>query len=321
MIDLLNRHFVPVYADGVYYEKNPSADRDETAAFRTVFRDFYRFNDLNRAAGKPAVSVGTVHAYVLTSDGKPFDALHVAQAGPERVKAMLERAVRELKAPDGKPVVEPKPLSSPPPAPASALVLHLTARYLVPRGGEGARRDVEGDLVPREPSLGTERSGQWEALPSEDWFVLEEAEWKKLLPAGDAAAGASWDVDPALAAKVLTRFYPTTENNDLATNRLERAALRGKVTDVRDGVARARLEGELRMKHSFYPGKKDDNEVDATLIGYLDFAADRSAVRALRIATEKATYGGPNKHFGVALRSVAARGDQAHGAEGDRVRG
>jgi hypothetical protein len=259
-------------------------------------------NKKNKSDGKPLLSIGSVHAYVLDSAGKPLDSLHVAEAGPEHVTAMLEKQIASLKMAKGEPVVKPSPQAAAPKASADALVLHLTARYLVAKGDPTARKDVDDAFVPLKPALGGEKSGQWRALPSEDWIVFKEAQWRKLLPDKPLQAGASWNLDKDTAAQILTRFYPTTENNDLSSNRIDELALRGTVTSIKDGVVRARLEGALKMKHTFYPRREDKNMVEATLLGYVEFQQDGSRIRALRLVTDTATYGGPRQHFGAAVR-------------------
>jgi hypothetical protein len=304
VIDLLNQYFVPVNADGVFYKENDSVPADEKAAFRQVFQAFQQLNQKNQAAGKPQLSIGSVHAYVLTSDGKAFDSLHVGEAKPERVLKMLENAVETLKVAKGKPLVQPASQATAPRAKPDSLVLHLTTRYLVPRNQPDARKGAEGALVPIDAKLGGERSGQWTALPSEDWIELKKAEWLKLLPAGSVSVGSSWELDRDVTAEILTRFYPTTENNDLTTNRIDRQALKATVVSVKDGMCRARLEGSLKMKHTFYPRRDDDNAVDASFVGYLDFEMDKPRIQALHLVTEKATYGGASRHFGAALRSL-----------------
>jgi hypothetical protein len=284
--------------------KNDGVAAEEKAAYQRVFRDFQELNRKNQADGKPLFSIGSVHAYVLTADGKPLDSLHVGEAKPERVIAMLEKAVQALKVPEGKPVVKPAPLSVPPKANADSLVLHLTTRYLVPKNQAGARKDVDDDYVPAQSELGRDNSGQWGALPSEDWIELKKAEWLKLLPADKVQIGSTWDLDKDVAATLLTRFYPTTENNNLSSNRIDQQSLKATVISVKDGVIRARLEGSLKMKHTFYPRRDDDNMVEASLVGYVDFQPDRSRIQALRLTTDRATYGGASKRFGAALRSV-----------------
>jgi hypothetical protein len=305
VIDLLNHHFVPVHADGVYYQTNAVVSPDEKAAYRRIFQDFYQFNKEHQQAGLTQVSVGTVHAYVLDPAGKPFDALHVAEAKPERVIAMLERAVQFFKVPGGDTVAKPMPQSVPPRGKPDSLVLHLTARYLVAKNQPGSRKDMDEDFVPVAPQLGGERSGGWNALPSEDWIELKRPEWVKLLPAAVLSEGSSWEMDKDVAAKLLTRFYPTTENNDLAKNRIDRQALKGIVLSVRNGAVRARIDGTLKMKHTFYPNRPDENFVEATIVGYLDFEMNGPRVLSLRLITERASYGGESRRFGVAVRSLS----------------
>jgi hypothetical protein len=108
-----------------------------------------------------------------------------------------------------------------------------------------------------------------------------------------------------VTAQLLTRFYPTTENNDLSTNRLDQQSLRGTIISIKDGLVRARIGGSLKMKHSFYPHREDKNFVDATIVGYVDFEMEKPRIRSLRLVTDKATYGTAGR-FGVALHSVAA---------------
>ena len=108
-----------------------------------------------------------------------------------------------------------------------------------------------------------------------------------------------------VTGKVLRHFYPPTENTDLGKNRLDEQALRARVESIREGVARARLEGRLRMKHSFYH-KDTDEFVETRLVGFLEFEPGRDKVRSFRLVTDGATYGaaGKNRHpFGVAVRS------------------
>jgi hypothetical protein len=308
VIDLLNHYFVPVNVDGVYLKANAGVAREEKAAFISVVQQFYQLNKENRAAGKPEKAVGSVCLYVLTPEGRALDSLTIGEAQPGKVAELLTRAIRTLKTPEGKALIQPAPQAAAPRASADSLVLHLVARYLVPRGQPNARKDVDDDFVPVQAALGEERSGQWSALPSEDWIVFQKPQWTKLLPSGKVTVGTSWDVDKELARELLVRFYPTAENNDLSTNRLERLGLHVTVVSISKGVARARLTGELKMKHMFYPGRNDPtNLVEANVVGYLDFAVDGSRILTVRLITDRASYGnGPFSRFGVAVESLRA---------------
>ena len=131
--------------------------------------------------------------------------------------------------------------------------------------------------------------------------MLDLAEWSKLWPGGDVGLGRTWEIDEPLATKILTHFYPPTENNDVANNQIETQSLKATVVSIKDGVIRARLEGSLRMKHPFYH-KDDDKFVAATFVGFLDLEPGGKGIRSLRLVTEKATYGGFS--FGVAVQSI-----------------
>src|SRR5207244_3332532 len=140
----------------------------------------------------------------------------------------------------------------------------------------------------------------------EDWIMLTRAEWAKLLPRGDVRAGTSWEFDKEVSARILERFFPPTENTDFQSNSMDDQCLTAHVESVQGCVARARIEGKLRMKHRFYH-KDDDNFVEATLVGFMDFEPANERIRSLRLVTDTATYGGNAnavQFFGVAVRSV-----------------
>ena len=239
------------------------------------------------------LSTGTVHAYVLSPDGHPIDSRHIAQASKvEELTAMLERTAARLKTPAGKPLLKPQSQSAPPGSKAGALVLHLTARTLRREGDEWVK------VLPR---LGATRSSGWGAYAAEDWIVLDREEWTKLLPAVAVKAGVSWELDGGASARILTHVYPSTENNDVSKNRIDRQELKATVLSVQGGVARARVDGRLRMKHPFYH-KDDDNFVDATLVGWLEFEPAAKRIRTFQLATDQATYG--RMRFGAVVRSV-----------------
>jgi hypothetical protein len=265
VVELLNAHFVPVYTSNEDYRGTgcaPPAERKE----------LQRIQLEGHQAG---LSVGTVHAYVLSPDGHTVDSRHVAQAAkPRELIAMLEAAVKRYQVPAGAPLVKPRPQSAAPACEAGGLVLHVVARSV--------------------------RGAGWGGPPGEDWVTYTPEDAAKWLPAGPAAVGTAYAVDRAAAEAVLTHFYPETENNDVKKNRIDELELRGTVVSVRDGVARARLEGRLRMKHPFYH-KDDDRFVDATVLGYVDFDVARRRVVTLKLATDRATYG-PGT-FAVAVRS------------------
>src|SRR5262249_47754512 len=145
------------------------------------------------------------------------------------------------------------------------------------QGNEYVPFDVKG-------LVGTKKGGNWNNLPSEDWVVLSKAEWPKLLPPREVRLNAAWEPHKEVAGKVLQHFYPPTENTDPAKNRIDEQLLHARVVSMEQGVARARLDGKLRMKHPFYH-KDDHNYVEAGLVGYLEFDVEKQGVRSLHLIT------------------------------------
>ena len=264
VIDRLNASFVPVYAVNEDYRDSGTAPKEEKAEYLRIYRD----------ALARKFSAGSVHVYVLDPKGEVIGTRHVAEAAKTKeLTAFLDEMTARLGTKPGKAVVEPKPQSAPPEHPKGSLVLHLAARGL---GG----------------------GGSWDGT-AENWVVYTADEARKLLP-DKAAVGTTWDLDPKLAARLLVHVYPVTENNDPSKNEIREQALKGTVIAVKDGLATARLDGRLVMRHDFYH-KPDGKVVETGLLGYVEFEPATGAVRAFRLVTDGATYGGGK--FGVAVRS------------------
>src|SRR4051812_20713536 len=88
VIDLLNHYFVPVFVSIEDYEDEGQASSEEKTELRRVFRE----------ASQAKLSVGTVHVYIVASDGTPVDSRHVADAasGNNTLK-LLQSTVEKLK--------------------------------------------------------------------------------------------------------------------------------------------------------------------------------------------------------------------------------
>lgn len=267
VIELLNKYFVPVYVVNEDYSKRGPAPKEEKAERDRIFKEGHGLG----------LSVGSVHVYVLRPDGRLLDSMHVAKAAkPTNLIAMLQRAVDDLGTRASVPVVEPAPQAASPVCEEGSLRLHLVSRSL---DGKGA----------------------WSEFPVENWIVLTPEEQKKLLPAADAKMGDSWAIEGGIAEKILTHFYPATENNDVSKNKFLAKQLNATVVTKSTAATRVRLDGKLKMQHSFY--HKDDGKiVEADVTGFLDFDRQHEKVTSVRIVTEKATYGGGQ--FAVAVRSM-----------------
>jgi RNA polymerase sigma factor (sigma-70 family) len=255
VIALLNRAFVPVSSvnDG---HRGAGGQPDDERRERT--RIVHEALNAKMDSGDDCI-------YVIAPDGKVVDGIRIRLAkNADALIERLEQNLQKLATATGPAIVAPHPLSVAPAAP-DALVLHLVARV--------ANRQA------------------WCEFPAEDWIVLPRERADLLLGLAPTQVGESWLIDPTLSAGLLTHFYPQTENNNLATNRLDRQSLRAMVISVDRDRVRARLDGELRMKHRFYPSREDDSFVDATLVGLLEYDARTRHVRSLRLITETATYG------------------------------
>lgn len=210
--------------------------------------------------------------YLVAPDGKGLASMIVSDAAQgDKLQKLLDTTVARLGTADGKPVIAPAAQAPAPKAEEGDLVLHLVSR-----------RDSRGS---------------WGEFPSENWIVLKHADVPKLLPADDAK---TWEIDPAIATKILTHFYPQVETCDFARettadsphrHRVEQVALCGKIISADGGRARARLDGHVRLKHTFYPGRDDSNFADATVVGYLDFDVKSRTLATFRLVTTTATYG------------------------------
>ncbi|HUF60494.1 MAG TPA: hypothetical protein VMN36_00335 [Verrucomicrobiales bacterium] len=293
IIGKLNRFFVPVFVSNEDYEDGgaaPSAERGE--------RD-----RIWREAQANGLSSGSVHAYILApSDGAVNDSLHVARAAEvEETGAMLERAMVRF-SPEGGEALAPLRLQAGIPAvEPGGLALHLTARYLSPDEGN----DLEIEL---DPGLGTSRNGSWSAFPAENWIVWSEDDVQAFSSAADRgldqAGRRSWP--PAIAERLLVHCYPSTECNDAGRNRIESAELWTEAAGQHGEATLIRLGGRLRMRKVFYPGREDDNRVEAEFTGYAKIGPEDGRIQTLRLVSRSATYAG--RRFGVAVESTGASG-------------
>lgn len=273
VIALLNRYFVPVYSSNEDTNQTGTAPPEEKSERSRIYNE----------TAQAKLPLGDVNVYVLGPDGHPVDALGVVAAmNVDQLTQMLERVVQRLHTAPGAPVVKPTTISVPPTSASESLVMHLTARRA--------------------------SKGSWGEFPSENWLILSRPEWSTLLPTDAIKVGSSWDFSKEMTARLLTKFYPQTEETSNADrNRIDHASLKATVVSIENGMARARLDGTLKMKHTFYPGKQDNNFVNATLLGFMDFEPDKHRIETFRLVTSKATYGAEDAtDFGAALRSMPA---------------
>jgi hypothetical protein len=235
------------------------------------------------------METGTVRIYILDPDGAAIGTPEVIgrpqpYAG-DTLRVFLGQIVSQFHIEPGPALTQVHPQSLPRADPLST-VFHLVARG--------------------------SNTGSWREFPAENWIVLDHTESNTLLPPGEAKLNTSWVAPPEVANKLLSWFYPQTEDTSRTNrSRIIREMLRMTVVTLEGGMARARIEGSLRMVHSFYPGRDSGEVVEAKLLGFMDFSPAERRIQRLRLVTENATY--KDEWFDAALRSVSRETLEAQG--------
>jgi hypothetical protein len=306
VIDLLNKHFAPIYIVNQDYNKTTgSAPPEEKAEFERIRQETWSStkSPVNETRFSPFIAASRdIALYVLDPDGKVVDALRLPEIGQtDKVFAFLESMVKRLKAPAGETLVAPKTLSVPPKdRSADSLTLHVVTRYLT-ADGQRCPCPTEFDPILDAKTM-SNRIRAASQLPAEKWFVLSPAEWASFVGPPDAQLGTSWDLDSEVLSKLIHHFYPPSENNDLSRNRILHQSLRGTVISVQDKTMRIRLDGAMKLKHPFVRIIEDDLCAECGFVGYIDVDRASRRVDSLYMVSVKGTY--TQENFGVAMRSV-----------------
>jgi len=264
VIKQLNSYYVPFYVANEDWGAAGKLPADEKAEIRRIVNE----------AHEAKLNVGSVSLYIAGPDGKILDGLRVPQAYTpvQNTGALLQKTIDQLKAKEGKPLVKPAPQSVPPRVEGDVLVLHVVAR-------EDNQRE------------------SWQSYPAENWLTFSKAEWTTFLP---AAGAKSYAVDAAVAKKLLTFFYPGTEDthsDQVDRNVIETAAIQAKALSS----SLIQLEATLKMTRPFYPGHPEHKPVptEASAVGFIDVQGGK--ITGFKMVTSRATFGG--KKFAVAVAS------------------
>lgn len=274
MINLLNGYFVPVYISHDAHENGdaPEADKKE---WRRIYHE----------ANAVLKRSGTVHVYILApADGKVIESIDIGTATqPDKLLARLDAVVQKLMTPHGKPVVQPTPQSRPPKSAADAVVLHLAARSC---------------------------KGTWNEFPVENWIVLSRAEAANLLPAGDVTVAKSWELDKAITAHFLTKFLPNGYGYaSYHKTQVVEQALKATVVSIDKGVARASIEGTLKLKHkslnfNVSPPAGTEEIAQMPLVGWIDFEPGKQRVLSFGLLADRASARAGQVEYAVGVRSI-----------------
>jgi hypothetical protein len=286
VINTINSAFIPVYiATEDYGEGSSGTSPEEKAARSKMLKEAWR--------EKTDRLFMTSDAACFVIDPKTEQCVHAIRLpdllDSQKVLDMLNGVIQEFHVVKGNTVIAPKPqVGAEEPIKEGEIELHLLNRYIPP-------------------------GGTWKQLPAEDWIVLARDEWQKLLPPGDAKVGLTYSVDKEVSDKILLNFYPPSSNRVPETNRIDSPAMKATVVSVKNGVARVRLDNQLKMKHHFLPAKDDSKFVEATVVGFADVDLTARQIKDVQMVTEKATYGDEDgkNGFGAALRLVRHEGGVA----------
>lgn len=280
MIQTLNRYYVPVYISNEdYYGDGAIVSKEEQQAHQRIYHEALQEK---RAAGSVCV-------YLVSPEGDGMASLIVSDAcQPGRLLKLLEETTATLGTLPGEPLVKPAPQSQPPQTRPGDLLLHLVSRY--------------------------DYRGSWAEFPAENWLVLSEQETRAFVPPA-AAVGTAWNVDANVSARLLTLFFPQTEvcNFERLTEKdgpyqheLEEHRLQARVLAVDGPRVSIRLDGRLRLKHSFYPNRPDDNRAAASVAGYVQYDRQQKRITTLRLVTMQGKY---SRHtYTVAVQSMDGAG-------------
>lgn len=258
VISLLNQYFVPVYSSDEDSAPRGHGPQSEKSEHIRIYKE---------ATRKP-FGAGAVYVFILNPQGEVIDGLDVAHATQgDTLQKMLIRTVEKLHTPSGAPVITPTRQSRPPAHASDSLTLHLVAR-------------------------GSLRAYPWREFPGENWIVLSRAEWMSLLP-GNVRPGFSWRLSDELTRKLLTNFYPPTEDLDTTVdrNQIEIASLEATPISLKGSILRVRLDGRLAMHRSFYTNRQDNYSVNANVLGWIEFDMSRRRIDEFQLVTKTATYG------------------------------
>ena len=273
VISMLNRYYVPIYVanEDVWGKSSKMLPEEQ----REVMR-------IKNEAAEAKKNFGDVCVYIAGPDGRTIDALKVPELyePPQNTVNLLQRNIDRLKLKEGKPLVKPTPQSVPPKVDADAVVLHVVVRE-------------------------DNQAHSWQPYPGENWVTFTKAEWTKFLPPSSGAK--SWDVDPAVSKKLLTFWYPGTEDShsdQVDRNVIEKATIQAKLHPGDGRWERIELVATLRMGRRFYPGKLDmqATPLEANAWGMLEVNSSKPEIKSFRMATESASWGG--KKIGVSVRQA-----------------
>jgi hypothetical protein len=252
-----------------------SAPPEEKKERNRIYLEFY---------GKK-LGIGDVHVYIVAPDKSAVASLPVVKAAePAQLLPFLEEMIARLHLKPGPPAIKPHPTSRPPASvPPDSLIIHLVSRAL--------------------------NGGSWHEFPSENWIILSAAEAGQLMPPGHVTSKQTWNIPQPVAVKLAEWVYPQNEEKTgVNRSRVDQAEFRMTAATVEGSLVRARIDGKIRLWHSFYPGAQNEQNAQdfaiSDLTGYMDFDSVQHRIQRLRIVTKKGEYH-ETVPFGASLVSMS----------------
>jgi hypothetical protein len=225
------------------------------------------------------LGIGDVRVYILAPDKSGVASLGIVEAQQSsQMIPFLEGIVAKMHVPPGAPAIKPHPMSRPPAVTDDSVVIHLVSRALA--------------------------GGSWHEYPAENWIVLSRPEWSQLLPAGPVTAKSAWTIPRPVADRLAEWVYPQNEEKTGKNrSRVDVADFRVTAAAVQGNLVRARIQGKIRLMHSFYPTGASQDFAVSELNGYMDFDLAQRRIQRLRIVTTKGEY--PQTPFATSLVSMS----------------
>ncbi len=254
VIRLVSKYFVPVWHSRDNYQMGEPAKEEQEEILR-----------IDRDKKKHNLEGGNVCVYLLLPDGAVVASLPVQRASnPDNLVPFLEK--------------------------------FIAAEKLTPRDADAAKA-VAGMREPARPKTakGAILLHTWTRLDdkgtnrgtSQDWVEWTTADWKSLIPAADARAGASWQIPRAVANKLFERCYPPGPHWKAKESKVASGELKATVVAIETEEVRVKLEGKTEVLYP-YEGKDTDPRTRARLLGYLRYDRTKQAIASFALVSEEA---------------------------------
>ena len=272
VINYLNKFYVPVFVSNEDYQAGKFGEENHKLLFSVWDQ-----------AKKKKLPMGTVHAYLLTPDGKIYNSMHVMHAARLDVFfRFITSAIGGMKTAGGETLVQPAPTFVPPSVEDDEILLHAASQY-----------------------------GNRSHLAAEDWIVLSKEEWTQFVPPEKTDSDGAWSISEEVAQKIMIHLYPYAAdwNNDLEQITRAEIKLYPLTAETSETKATYSVKGIVQMTRNRQAGRLPE-PVSAQLLGLVTVQSDAKEVKPkFVLSTGDAFYG--REPFSSLLRSVPGPNENA----------